>query len=149
MVRSGQASEESIESPTEKPCEYAIGKRRSYDNDLRNFIQVKEELNIASAITTSDSELNDLLSLIDDQLNTRLKRFSSLPLQSEMLTYLGDVEARIVVARYRIRRATPQEQQQYQVIIQNIEMQFQEYLKNNFQTTFNGSGSRSVSNRRA
>ena len=60
-----------------------------------------------------------------------------------MLTYLGDVEARVVVARYRIRRATPQEQQQYQVIIQNIEMQFQEYLKNNFQTTFHGSASRS------
>ena len=105
--------------------------------------QVKEELNIASAITTSDTELDDLLTLIDDQLNTRLKRFTSLPLQSEMLTYLGDLEARIVVARYRLRRATPQEQQQYQVIIQQIEAQFMEYLKNNFQTSFFGQGSRS------
>jgi len=105
--------------------------------------QVKEELNLSSSVTTNDTELNDLLTTIDNYINTRLQRFTSLPLQSEMQTYLADLEARWVVTRFRIRRATPQEQQQYQALLGNIEQQFQEYLKNNFQTSFVGHGSRS------
>ncbi len=105
--------------------------------------QTKEELNISSSITTSDSELNDLLTTIDNYINTRLQRFTSLPLQSELGIFLSDLETRYVVARFRLRRATPQEQQQYQVVINQIEAQFQEFLKNNFQRTFAGVGSRS------
>ncbi|MHB8603523.1 MAG: hypothetical protein ACYC9R_12890 [Nitrosotalea sp.] len=108
-----------------------------------SLTQVKEELNIASAITTNDTELNDLLTTIDNYINTRLQRFTSLPLQAEMQTYLADLESRWVVSRFRLRRATPQEQQQYQALITDIETQFQEYLKNNFQTSFFVQGSRS------
>lgn len=104
---------------------------------------VKEELNLSSSVTTSDTELNDLLTTIDDYINTRLQRFTSLPLQTELQTYLADLESRWVVSRFRLRRATPQEQQQYQVIISQIEAQFQEFLKNNFQRSFSAEGSRS------
>ncbi|MDG6995190.1 MAG: hypothetical protein JRN52_04630 [Nitrososphaerota archaeon] len=105
--------------------------------------QCKEELNINSSITLYDSELTDLLSIIDTHINTRLQRFTSLPLQIELQTPLADLESRWVVARYRLRRATPQEQQQYQVMLNQIEQQFQEFLKNNFRQTFAGISSRS------
>ena len=106
------------------------------------LLQCKEELNINSSITLYDSELNDLLATIDTYVNTRLQRFTSLPLQVELQTPLSDLESRWVVARYRLRRATPQEQQQYQTMINQIEQQFQEFLKNNFRQTFAGIGSR-------
>ena len=108
-----------------------------------NQSSVKEELNLSSSITTSDNELNDLLTTVDDYINTRLQRFTSLPLQTELQTYLADLESRWVVSRFTLRRATPQEQQQYQVIISQIEAQFQEFLKNNFQRSFSAEGSRS------
>ena len=108
--------------------------------------QCKEELNLSSSITTNDAELNDLLTTIDNYINTRLQRFTSLPLQTELQTFLADLEARWVVARFRLRRATPQEQQQYQVIIAQIETQYQEFLKNNFQRSFIAEGSGSDSN---
>lgn len=108
-----------------------------------NILSVKEELNLSSSITSSDGELNDLLATIDDYINTRLQRFTSLPLQTELQTYLADLESRWVVSRFRLRRATPQEQQQYQVNISQIETQFQEFLKNNFQRSFSAEGSRS------
>lgn len=107
-----------------------------------SLTQVKEELNLAGSITINDTELNDLLSTIDTYINTRLQRFTSLPLQTELQTPLADIEARWVVARFRLRRATPQEQEQYQVILAQIDQQFQEFLKNNFKTTFSASGSR-------
>lgn len=107
------------------------------------LVQVKEELNLASSITTNDTELNDLLTTIDTYLNTRLQRYTSLLLNAELQVPLADIEARWVVARFRLRRATPQEQQQYQTIITQIEQQFQEFLKNNFKTTFSDVGSRS------
>ncbi|MHB1868418.1 MAG: hypothetical protein ACYCPP_05675 [Nitrososphaerales archaeon] len=108
-----------------------------------DLTSVKEELNLAASVITSDTELTDLLTTIDNYINTRLQRFTSLPIQSELQTYLGDLESRWVVSRYRLRRATPQEQQQYQVMITQIELQFQEFLKNNFMTTFSAVGSRS------
>ena len=108
-----------------------------------NLASVKEELNLSSSIVTNDTELNDLLTTIDNYINTRLQRFTSLPLQSELQTYLSDLESRWVVARFRLRRATPQEQQQYQIIISQVEAQFQEFLKNNFQRSFSAEGSRS------
>lgn len=104
---------------------------------------VKEELNIASTITVFDQELTDLLTTIDNYVNTRLQRFTSLPLQSELAIFLSDLESRWVCARYRMRRATPQEQQQYQVTLNQIEAQFQEFLKSNFQRSFFGQGSES------
>lgn len=107
--------------------------------------QCKEELNLSASITTNDAELNDLLTTIDNYINTRLQRFTSLPLQTELQTFLADLEARWVVARFRLRRATPQEQQQYQVIIAQIETQYQEFLKNNFQRSFSAEGARSDS----
>ena len=108
-----------------------------------NLTSVKEELNIASSNTTYDFELNDLLTTIDYYINTRLQRFTSLPLQTELQSYLSDLESRWVVSRYRLRRATPQEQQQYQATIVQIEQQFQEFLRSNFMRTFTTSGSRS------
>ena len=110
---------------------------------LCTLAQAKEELNLSSSITSQDTELNDLLTIIDNYINTRLQRFTSLPISAGLLVPLADIEARWVVARFRLRRATPQEQQQYQVIINQIEAQFQEFLKNNFQLTFTGVGSRS------
>jgi DNA replication protein DnaD len=108
-----------------------------------SLTSVKEELNISSSNVLYDQELNDLLATIDNYINTRLQRFTSLPLQSELTTFLSDLESRWVCARYRIRRASPQEQQQYQVTLNQIETQFQEFLKNNFQRTFFGQGSES------
>ncbi len=60
-----------------------------------------------------------------------------------MQTFLADVEARWVVTRFRFRRATPQEQQQYQETLANIDQEWQDYLANNFQTSFFGQGSQS------
>ncbi|MHB8565731.1 MAG: hypothetical protein ACYC7D_05385 [Nitrososphaerales archaeon] len=103
---------------------------------------VKEELALNSSVTSNDSELNDLLTSIDNYINTRLQRFTSLPLLAELNVYLADLESRWVCARFRIRRATPQEQQQYQVVVNQIETQFQEFLKSNFQRSFFSQGSR-------
>lgn len=108
-----------------------------------SLTQVHEELNLASSITTNDAELNDLLTAIDTYVNTRLQRSTSLPLNTELQTPLGDIEARWVVARFRLRRATPQEQQQYQTILNEIEQEFQSFLNNNFKTAFTNIGSRS------
>ncbi|MHB2036967.1 MAG: hypothetical protein ACYCPW_09555 [Nitrososphaerales archaeon] len=108
-----------------------------------SLAQCHEELNLSSSIVSNDSELTDLLTTIDNYINTRLQRFTSLPVQIELSIFLSDLETRYVVARFRLRRATPQEQQQYQVIINQIEAQFQEFLKNNFMTTFSAVGSRS------
>ena len=108
-----------------------------------SLTSVKEELNISDSVTTNDQELNDLLTSIDNYINTRLQRFTSLPLQTELTTYLADLESRWVCARFRMRRATPQEQQQYQVTVNQIEAQFQEFLKSNFQRSFFGQGSES------
>ena len=107
------------------------------------LVQVKEELNLASSVTTNDTELTDLLTTIETYINTRLQRFTSLPLQIELKMPLADLESRWVVARFRLRRATPQEQNQYQTIINQIETQFEEFLKNNFQRTFATVSSRS------
>ncbi len=107
------------------------------------LIQVHEELNLSTSVTTNDTELTDLLTIIDNQINTKLQKYSSLPLQQEMQTYLADVEARWVVTRFRLRRATPQEQQQYQALLANIDKEWQDYLASNFQTSFFGQGSQS------
>ncbi|MDG6906037.1 MAG: hypothetical protein JRN20_09665 [Nitrososphaerota archaeon] len=108
-----------------------------------NLTSVKQELNLSASNNNSDSELTDLLTTIDNYINMRLQRFTSLPLQVELQAYLGDLENRWVTSRYRLRRATPQEQHQYQTIISQVEQQFQEFLNNNFMRTFTGVGSRS------
>ena len=105
--------------------------------------QVHQELNLSTSVTTNDTELDALLTIIDNQINTKLQRYTSLPIQVEMQTYLADVEARWVVTRFRLRRATPQEQQQYQALLANIDQEWQDYLANNFQTSFFGEGSQS------
>ncbi|MHB1907762.1 MAG: hypothetical protein ACYCQJ_02685 [Nitrososphaerales archaeon] len=98
--------------------------------------QVKDELVLAYTVTSNDAELNNLLSLVDTYINTRLQKLTSLPLQTELSSQLADYEARLVVARFRLRRATPQEQQQYQAALDQIELELQEFLKANFRTTF-------------
>ena len=100
------------------------------------LLGVKEELQINSGNTLYDQELNDLLATIDGNINTRLQRRTSLPVNTEIASQLADVEVRWVAARYRIRRATPQENQQYQAVLAQIENQFTEFLKSNFQTSF-------------
>lgn len=97
---------------------------------------LKEELNVSVSNTNMDGELNDLLTTLDNYINTRLQRYTSLPLQNELLGYLSDLEARWATSRFRMRRATPQEVQQYQAILNQIELEFQEFLKANFRTTF-------------
>ena len=98
--------------------------------------QCKDELTLAYSVTTNDTELNNLLGLVDSYINMRLQKYTSLPLQIEISTELADIEARWVAARFRFRRATPQEQQQYQAALKNIEDEFQAFLNNNFRTGF-------------
>ena len=100
----------------------------------------KDELTLSYSITTEDTELANLLSIIDNYINTRLQMVTSLPLQSELQIMLADIEARWVAARFRFRRATPQEQQQYQDLLNNIEQEFQVFISNNFKTSFKGVG---------
>ncbi|HZW58251.1 MAG TPA: hypothetical protein VFF30_18325 [Nitrososphaerales archaeon] len=105
--------------------------------------QVKDELTLAYAVTTNDTELNNLIALVDSIINLRLQRYTSLPLQTEIATQLADIEARWVAARFRLKRATPQEQNQFQAVITLIESEFQEFLKNSFQRSFFGEGAKS------
>lgn len=102
---------------------------------------VKDELVIAYAVTTNDIELTNLLNEIDSHINTRLQRYTSLPVQQEIASAIGGIEARWVAARFRFRRATPQEQNQYQVLLKNIEESFQQFLGSNFGRRFRAVGS--------
>lgn len=81
------------------------------------------------------------MNLIDSYINMRLQRYTSLPTQVEISSQLADIEARWVAARFRFRRATPQEQNQYQAALKNIEDEFQAFLNNNFRTNFRAYGS--------
>lgn len=100
-----------------------------------------DELTLAYSITTNDTELTNLLALIDSYVNMRLQRYTSLPLQVEISSQIADIEARWVAARFRFRRATPQEQNQYQAALKNVEDEFQSFLNNNFRHNFRAYGS--------
>ncbi len=103
--------------------------------------QVHDEITLPYSNVSNDSELNSLLVLVDSYINMRLQKYTSLPLQIEISTELADIEARWVAARFRFRRATPQEQQQYQAALKNIEDEFQAFLNNNFRKGFRAYGS--------
>jgi hypothetical protein len=103
--------------------------------------QVHDELTLASSNTTNDTELTNLLSLVDTYIQMRLQKYTSLPLQIEISTQIADIEARWVAARFRFRRATPQEQNQFQAALKNIEEEFQAFLNNNFRVGFRSVGS--------
>jgi hypothetical protein len=98
--------------------------------------QVKDELVLAYAVSSNDTELNNIIALIDSYINLRLQKYTSLPVNAEISAQLADIEARWSAARFRFRRATPQEQQQYQAALKNIEEEFQHFLNNNFRTGF-------------
>ncbi|MGI0085813.1 MAG: hypothetical protein ACREBQ_12100, partial [Nitrososphaerales archaeon] len=101
----------------------------------------KDELTLAYSVSTNDTELTNLLTMVDGDINRDLQRYTSLPLQTEISAQLADIEARWVALRFRFRRATPQEQNQYQAALKNIKDEFEEFLKNNFQKTFRTRGS--------
>ncbi len=92
-------------------------------------------------MTTNDVELSNLLVIIDNYINLRLAHYTSLPLQIAMQSQLADIESRWVAIRFRLRRATPQEQQQYETLLTEIEKEFQQFLDANFQLYFKGVGS--------
>lgn len=98
--------------------------------------QVHDELTLAYSITTNDTELSNLIGLIDSHINLRLQKYTSLPAQTEIASQLAYIEARWVASAFRFRRATPQEKQQYQAELTNIEQEFQAFLNNNFRTSF-------------
>ncbi len=103
--------------------------------------QVHDELNLAYSNTSNDTALTNLLSLVDSYINMRLQRYTSLPLQTEISTQIADIEARWVAMRFRFRSATPQEQNQYQAALKNIEDEFQAFLNANFRHNFRAYGS--------
>jgi hypothetical protein len=95
------------------------------------------------ANTNYDTELNNLLSLVDSEINTMLQRYTSLPVQSEIATQFAYLEARMCALHFRIKRATPQEQQQLQAVLKNNQMLLQGILESNFKRSFIAQGSRS------
>jgi hypothetical protein len=105
--------------------------------------QVHDELVLNSANTTYDTELNNLLALVDAEITTLLRKYSSQPVQSEIATQFAYIEARMVAIHFRIKRATPQEQQQLQSVLKNNQALLSAIIDSNFKTNFSSEGSRS------
>jgi len=103
--------------------------------------QVKKELLTASNQTNYDEELLDLLSSVDQHINMRMQKFTSLPVQSEIAIQLGEIEASMVAARFKLRRSAPNTYADYNNVLLATEQRLQHFLEQNFKTTFVAVGS--------
>jgi hypothetical protein len=105
--------------------------------------QVKDELVMSYSNTNYDAELNNLLSLVDAEINTILQKYTSHPVQSEIATQFSYLEARMCAIHFRMKRATPPEQNQLQAVLKNNQALLQGIIESNFKRSFFAEGSRS------
>jgi hypothetical protein len=105
--------------------------------------QVHDELVLNSANTNYDTELNNLISLVDAEITTTLQKYTSMPVQTEIATQFAYLEARMVAIHFRLKRATPQEQQQLQAVLKNNVALLTGIIESNFKRSFFAEGSRS------
>lgn len=101
-----------------------------------SLADVHYELQLATADTTKDAEINDLLAEGDIWINLMMQRYTSLPVNSDISSTLAQLEARWVAYKYKQRRATPQEMAQLEILIKEMDAELQLFLDRNFQTTF-------------
>ena len=97
---------------------------------------VKDELTLNYSNTNYDTELNNLLALVDGEINAILQKYTSLPVQTEIANQLAYPEATMVALHFRIKRATPQEQQQLQAILKNNQDRLKAMISANFKRAF-------------
>jgi hypothetical protein len=105
--------------------------------------QVHDELVISSSNTNYDTEIDNLLALVDAEITTILQKYTSMPVQTEIATQFAYLEARMVAIHFRLKRATPQEQQQLQAVLKNNVALLQGIIESNFKRSFFAEGSRS------
>lgn len=105
--------------------------------------QTKDELVLNYSNTNYDTELNNLLALVDAEINTILQKYTSMPVQTEIATQFAYLEARMVAIHFRLKRATPQEQQQLQAVLKNNMALLTGIIESNFKRSFFAEGSRS------
>jgi hypothetical protein len=102
--------------------------------------EVKNYLNIASGNTTQDTLLSSILQDIDNDVNLKIDQIGlSRPIQTEMAQQLASYEARMCALRFRKINATPQEAQQIQAQMNEVE-QFWEIFKKSNQKSFVATG---------
>lgn len=105
--------------------------------------QVHDELVISYSNTNYDTEISNLLDLVDAEILTMLQKYTSLPVQNEIATQFAYLEARMAALHFRIKRATPQEQQQLQAVLNNNQNLLMGIINANFKRAFFAEGSRS------
>ena len=105
--------------------------------------QCHDELILSNSNTQYDAELDNLLGLVDAEINTILQKYTSQPLQIEIQQQFSYIEARMVALHFRIKRATPQEQQQLSAVLKSNQQLLMAIINANFRRSFFGQSSAS------
>lgn len=104
--------------------------------------QVHDEIVLSSSNTNYDTELTNLISLVDSEINTILQKYTSMPLQLEIQTQFAYIEARMVATHFRLKRATPQEKEQLQSVLKENQALLMGIINSNFKSSFGATSPR-------
>jgi len=92
--------------------------------------QIKEWLTLGSE-TKFDTELTNILTAVDEEINNILSQFTTTPVTTNT-NVLADIEAEWCAGVFKLRRA-PKEAN---VLLEDAKKRLDEFIKNNFMTEF-------------